>query len=400
MSRTFSTYLDAVRFVAALMVLLEHAAQPHTGALPLGPLGHFGHDAVVVFFVLSGLVICHAVHHRDRSLQIYVVNRAARLWSVVVPALLLTVVLGALGGAMAPARYAGYGPGVPIATLLGNLFFVNQLWFLDLSPPSNSPFWSLGFEVWYYIFFGCIFFLRGRPRIVAGGLAIAAMGPKILILLPVWLLGAGLYRIRPPAHGRLGAALFFGAAAVYLLFRWSALSQPLSLAVLHRLPALPLGMAKYFVNDYLVALLVAANFIGFRLVEERWARTFAAIEKPIRFLAGYTFSLYLFHYPLLLFVCSFLPNGSYLSLPAVLAITAALGSLTERRRDVLRKALWRLLAADRAGPPAHDPRRRAMPKRPGAGPGRLGSGGILSRLQSRRVPISCISIMNRLMKSR
>ena len=351
MSRTFSIYLDALRFVAALMVFLAHASQPHLGAIPLGVLGQFGHNAVVVFFVLSGFVICHAVHHRDREIESFIINRLARLWSVAVPALLLTLVLDTLGGIIAPERYMKFASEAPVTALISNLFFINQLWFLDLSPLSNSPFWSLGFEAWYYIFFAAAYFLRGWIRIAATGLALGAMGPKILIMLPVWLCGAALYRTRPTPSGRLGAALFFGAVAVYLLYRWSNVSQPLSRGLLGLLPELHFGMAAYFPSDYFVALLVAANFIGFQMMEHRLASVFATVEKSVRFAASFTFSLYLFHFPLLLFAGAFLAKGSYLSLPIVLAVTAALGSVCEKRKGPVRSVLWRLLeiAAERAG---------------------------------------------------
>lgn len=52
-----SLYLDAVRFLAALVVLLHHTWPL---LFPDFPLPWPGHSAVVVFFVLSGYVIAHA----------------------------------------------------------------------------------------------------------------------------------------------------------------------------------------------------------------------------------------------------------------------------------------------------------------------------------------------------
>lgn len=351
MSPTFSIYLDAIRFLAALTVFLAHAQAPHRGALQLGgfPAWRLANDAVVTFFVLSGLVIHYSVDHRDCEIATYIINRLARLWSVVIPALLLTILLYTAGSALAPRHYAEYASTAPVTSILGSAFFVHQLWFLELSPPSDAPFWSLGFEAWYYIIFGCAFFFRGWTRLAAVGLAAAAMGPKVLILLPVWLLGAAVYRVRiVTASDRLGAALFFGSVAAYLLYQWSGLSRTLWAGVLGFREELGLGMAGAFLSDYIVALLIVANFIGFRILERRWAPVFAVLEKPIRFLASYTFSLYLFHFPLLIFTTSFLPDGSYLLLPIVLAAIVGLGSITERRKDVVRKLLWRLSAAGAA----------------------------------------------------
>ena len=126
------------------MVLLEHAA---LAGLPLGILGKIWHDAVVTFFVLSGLVICHAVHRRDDNLVSYAVSRFARLWSVVLPALVLVVVLGIIGTAIKPERYGDFTTTSP-QVYIANLLFINQLWYFDLQRPTDNPFWSLGFEFW------------------------------------------------------------------------------------------------------------------------------------------------------------------------------------------------------------------------------------------------------------
>ena len=95
MHRNLSIYLDLVRFLAALMVFVVHANyERFTGGLPL--LWHFkdlGNDAVMVFFVLSGFVIAYVAAHKERTIEEYAASRFARLYSVVVPALILTMLL-------------------------------------------------------------------------------------------------------------------------------------------------------------------------------------------------------------------------------------------------------------------------------------------------------------------
>ena len=68
MNRTTSIYLDLVRFLAAVVVLLTHLAYKRfTGGLII-EWRTYGNDAVMVFFVLSGYVIAHTVATRDREL--------------------------------------------------------------------------------------------------------------------------------------------------------------------------------------------------------------------------------------------------------------------------------------------------------------------------------------------
>jgi peptidoglycan/LPS O-acetylase OafA/YrhL len=59
-SRRESIYLDFVRALAAFLVVLDHA--PTLFDLPNGP--RWGHQAVMVFFVLSGYVICNVADNR------------------------------------------------------------------------------------------------------------------------------------------------------------------------------------------------------------------------------------------------------------------------------------------------------------------------------------------------
>jgi peptidoglycan/LPS O-acetylase OafA/YrhL len=98
-------------------------------------------------------------------------------------------------------------------------------------------------------------------------------------------------------------------------------------------------MAATFSSDYVVGLLVAANFVGFRALEYRVAPALVAIEKPIRFAASCTFSLYLYHSPLLHFVWVFVPQDSFVALAIALPAAVGLASLTEWKKDNVHRAL-------------------------------------------------------------
>jgi peptidoglycan/LPS O-acetylase OafA/YrhL len=64
MSRSFSVYLDLVRIVSALMVVLYHSTCACSARPPFHCSNH-GHAAVIVFFVLSGYVIAHITATRN-----------------------------------------------------------------------------------------------------------------------------------------------------------------------------------------------------------------------------------------------------------------------------------------------------------------------------------------------
>lgn len=107
-----------------------------------------------------------------------------------------------------------------------------------------------------------------------------------------------------------------------------------------------LTFSKFFVADYLLGILVFINFAGVRNVVAAQGRFLLTMEKPVRFVANYTFTLYLLHQPLFLFWGAVLqgdPKGPWywLAVTALMLSSVGLvGYFTENRRQVLRRALY------------------------------------------------------------
>ena len=120
-----------------------------------------GVQAVDVFFVLSGFVIAHVCATREHDLRDYVISRTARIYSVAIPALILTAIVDAIGIRENAATYQGpfqaFSPGL----IIRSVFFIGEQWNAHRFPGSNGPYWSLGFEVWYYATFGAFLFAPG-----------------------------------------------------------------------------------------------------------------------------------------------------------------------------------------------------------------------------------------------
>ena len=363
LNRNLSIYLDFVRFMTALTVFVVHANyQRFTGGLPvLGHLKDLGNDAVMVFFVLSGFVIAHVAAKKEATWQEYAASRLARLYSVVVPALILTLTLDAAGSMLDPSLYSGrwYEYDQPLQRVLAGLTFSNELWFSYTRPFSNGPFWSLGYEPWYYVLFGVACFLRGNARYVAVTAVCLLVGPKILLLMPVWLLGVWAYREVAAARVGLarGLALFFGSAAMYLFFRLN--DGPDHLLDLSRewfgadFLHDKLSWSRKFLSSYLIGICVALHFIGAAAIAPHLKRLPGRLESPIRFAAGLTFSLYLLHYPLLQFFAALVPSAGMEEHRAafvacgVLAVVGLLGPAIERQKAPLRELLLTWLAGRR-----------------------------------------------------
>ena len=90
MHKSTSIYLDAVRFLASLTVFYYHVCE--LGIVTTEFRLYLAREAVMVFFVLSGFVISYVAINKDHNLQVYMVGSLSRLYSVVLPALLLTLI--------------------------------------------------------------------------------------------------------------------------------------------------------------------------------------------------------------------------------------------------------------------------------------------------------------------
>ena len=342
----FSVYLDLIRTGAALLVFLSHAAYPRfPGGAPWVP-AHLSHEAVVVFFVLSGYVIAYVAHERERTLRDYLISRAARIYPVVLASLALTWAIDMWRiGIGAPDSVPAYQLASPWKYLPLFLTFTNDIWFLNEDAFSNVPYWSLCYEVWYYIAFAAAFFLSGWLRYVAVGVVLAIMGPRLWLLFPLWLAGVAVYWLQRRAIPGCGASrvLFAGSLALLLTILASGIDLRLDQAVnglTGGWVGTHLRYSKWFAGDWLVALLIAANIHAARNAQIG----FGVLAGAIGYFAGFSFSLYLLHFPLLQFFAQFsLPP--LILLAAVLLSVWAVGLVVEQQKNRVRTMLRRLFSS-------------------------------------------------------
>ncbi|GGY95248.1 acyltransferase family protein [Pseudoduganella plicata] len=346
MTKAASLYIDVLRLVAALVVFAVHAHYLLPKPMPgLWRLAALGGEAVTVFFVLSGLVIAHVVHTRETRAADYLASRFARLYSVVLPGLALTATLDIAGKLLAPADYA-FTIGQDSRALLASLLFVNELWWTSAAPPSNTPFWSLGYEFWYYLLYAALRYLPDRRVRWATLLTLgAACGPKILLLLPVWQLGVAAYAIAGRHRLRPGMAVFHAvvsAAGLYLLVASGAKAEWHNATVAALGPlAQGLGPSSHVLYTYAFGVLTTLHLIAMVTLVPLFGKLWRSGERAIRATSAQTFAIYLFHYPLLKFLVAVTGSIGVLRGPVVIAVTlatiAALGSAGDRLKPALRR---------------------------------------------------------------
>lgn len=348
-----SLYLDALRLIAALEVAAFHLGRLPGSGVPEGWWNAFGHEAVVIFFVLSGFVIRHAAGKNDPTLRLFAISRISRVWSVAIPALLLTWLFDSIGHRIDLAPYEGLvTDGSAALRVAIGAAMLNESW-VSVQMLSNTPYWSIAYEVFYYALFAAIFYLKGRWRWLILVPALIA-GPKILLLFPIWLMGWAAYSERWSARWPRWLV-------------WAAFCQPVLCLLLysqfglmgltggwlegwlgHDLWRNGLAWSRYVISDSLLGLSIAVNLIAAKHLGPELAIALNGAAKPIRWLAGRSFTLYLLHQPTMLLMIALsgalLPpiwRTPFIVMGATIVILAV-AEVTEGQRHRLRAGLERL----------------------------------------------------------
>lgn len=311
-----SAYLDFLRFFAALAVLLGHLTQDGF-ALGWIPLSHLSHEAVVVFFFMSGYIIAFSTQGRAAAGgREYFIARASRIYSVALPAVIFSVLVAEGVEAWTPGLtddIASYRP-FSWGDIGASLLFLNQSWNWDFGLTLNGPYWSLCYEVWYYVLFGIHFFMTGPWRWFWLALAAAIAGPAIMALFPIWVLGAWLAmnpgRLRPPKP-RVAWLVWCAVPVLIWWLRVSDLDHAVKDWFHERVPGFwMLNASQRLFTDYLIALMLAAHLWAWAglpsWVHAMWTRS-AALWMA---LAGFSFTLYLFHRPATTFAAKLMGSAT------------------------------------------------------------------------------------------
>jgi peptidoglycan/LPS O-acetylase OafA/YrhL len=352
LSEQFSLYLDLVRFTAAVLVVITHFVQYNiVSSEAAARVPQLGREAVMAFFVLSGFVIAYTTHQKRLSIGEYAIARFSRIYSVALPLLLLAFLTAWVVHLYAPvASPATYQLDRAWLYIPFHALFLGELWNFSETPPWLTPYWSLSYEVWYYVFFAACYYLRGVRRLLLAGLIFAILGHKLWLLLPVWLSGVGLYHWHqrgaaiPQRVALVGWAATLAALALYKCTDLGIYLRALGNDI-WPWPHLRLGSADRYLADYVVCALIWTHFAcaanaGFsRLIRFRTA---------IRSIASFTFTLYLAH-ALVVGLWHHIygyesSNPAHIALitTAIALFTCALALVTERQKPRLQAALEQL----------------------------------------------------------
>jgi peptidoglycan/LPS O-acetylase OafA/YrhL len=251
--------------------------------------------------------------------------------------MILTLTLDTIGEWIEPGNYADSLSAIHFlkegARELISLTFINGVWQWNLTPGNNIAFWSLAYEVPYYVVFGLLYFGGAGCRVIAVVLLVA-LGPHITILFGLWLFGMACYYLcrsinMSPSRGR---ALLIVSVALLCVSPYFAGLFP---------EANPWGGAAASLAQYYAAgIPFAGTIVGFRFA----GLSLDAVATVVRWAAGATFTIYLMHVPFGMFLRGIVPSTwppsvRWIGIYATVVILCFVGAqFTERKKDA-----WRLL---------------------------------------------------------
>jgi peptidoglycan/LPS O-acetylase OafA/YrhL len=385
-----SQFLDACRWIGALLVLSVHATNIFVNLADIMSAPHaapvyawwfvvsweLGHQAVIGFFVMSGFLVGGAVIAQIRKqkdfLQEFLIHRFARIYMVTAPAIALTFLLDSTGRASfansvayESSLFTGH---LSFEAFFGNLANLQGIWTTWFG--TNGPLWSLACEFWYYITFPLLLLPFARnysPTLRYGGFALGAV---LLIVLSIpssfFLAGYSLWII-----GSLATLV----PRPLIRSRWLALAIYVVAVIPIRLLVRGPNLAAYpwllQASDTLTTLLFVNLIVTLRYGPlEGWDFLRSTLHRTF---ADFSFSLYCIHVPFLLFLCAASEQifghgwATALATPqhwtvmaaamsASIALAFAFSRFTEAKtlaaRGVLRNAIRRLREGVAAPPPA------------------------------------------------
>lgn len=306
-----SAYLDALRAIAANLVVLSHVTLIYGGS----ERTEIGASlAVSLFFLLSGFLITQSMLNWQKRpgprLPGFLADRVARITTPYLPALVLIAAANAL---FITTKWGAPGANTGVLPFTGNLLMLQDHSLLRLLeivhvrlpwhvPPYNTaePFWTVSIEMWIYVAAGLFFFgVMCRERIRRGWLwALVALSFPVVVwnaaagggksLSLIWLLGAvagcALAWLSTQSGRHKGWLAFwlvgFGAAGL----------------------AGRVAKLGFDGSDLQTVALIAAMVFGVLIGLTQVRSLPPLLDRACRFFASYSYSLYLIHNTVLVVV--------------------------------------------------------------------------------------------------
>jgi peptidoglycan/LPS O-acetylase OafA/YrhL len=300
-----SVTISLLRGLAAIQVAAAHlrgatypgvrsVEEPSIWFLGLAFATGFAHQAVLVFFVISGWLVGGSLLNKigqPGAIAGYAIDRMTRLWTVLIPTFVLTLFFGLGTGVVSPdgIDYSAVNEYSALA-FAGNLVGLQHVVLPEFG--ANFPLWSLANETWYYLLFPLLVMLwtsrRSVPRLAccAALVLLATSLPYALVLyFAVWLLGVAFSRIRIECGKTMRLALLFVLGAVSVYFRLTGENDDFVVGT--------------FGQDLVCSLVFVAFLSSLQFKAAPGSKLLRPLAAGGKFFSEFSFSLYVLHVPLI-----------------------------------------------------------------------------------------------------
>jgi peptidoglycan/LPS O-acetylase OafA/YrhL len=302
--------LNYIRWISALMVIIGHLrsflfvsfsqVEQKTYIVKMFYTATgFGHQAVIIFFVLSGYLVGGGVINKYKlrltDYTDYFIKRFARVYTVLIPALIIGLILDNFGYILFPELYTNKYQisamnfdaykNLNFQVLLGNIFNTQTILVDPLG--TNGPLWSLSNEWSYYVLF-VFLFINNLTRVLFL-LLISIIGfynISILIFGFVWIIGA-----------------------LFVLIDRQILHRYVSTVALLVILAISRKYHGYYI-DFSIGLSIVLVINSLRYSNPVKASGPILLKDFNKKMADFSYSSYLFHFPFLVFTISVLNFNS------------------------------------------------------------------------------------------
>ena len=294
-------WLDSLRFIAAFMVVISHSrndffmmysdlpeSQHNIFGFLFTLFGRLGHESVIIFFVLSGFLVggrgIERISNGTFRIGSYVIDRFSRIY----PPLIASIIFFFITTLFVPDQEWNTW------RALGNLLNLQGICCESLV----TPYWSLSYEVWFYIVLGALavcFKTKNIKYFLLSVIAISVfmLGSMSFHYLFVWFVGALAYLTRPKKINKMILVISsFGIVAGIGLWQITKDTNAFQL---------PFNIKNYDLAEMPLTISISLFIQQIILIEPK-NKIAISIDNFFSRMAKFSYSLYLSHRIVLMWV--------------------------------------------------------------------------------------------------
>ena len=304
-----SSIISLLRGFAAVEVAALHlrasffpgyksVSDPHIFFQGLAFFTGFGHQAVVLFFLLSGWLVGGSLLNKiakPNAIKIYAIDRVTRLWIVLIPTFLAIILFAILTKSVNP-----YEIDYSLANEYSAFSFLGNLVGLQTGLKTttilifggNYPLWSLANETWYYITFPLILSLFTAKHIATKIVSVISLSLiayfltySVILYFSLWLLGVAFSRIKIDATNSFRIILFIIFCILEIFYRMQGSINDL--------------VPEYFVQHFIYSIIFLILLSSMQYKISPYFYLINPVKIIGKFFSEFSFTLYVLHVPII-----------------------------------------------------------------------------------------------------